>query len=102
MTESEQIASLQKVISALIPHFQMLLDRSLAHDFIIYELLRLQPTGTNQMILDAFQSEISSNPNSSASHKAAAEIVSLAMSGVPPKKNMRDILKVIPGGKFDS
>lgn len=90
-----------ELLRDLLYRFATMTDCLAAQNLLLYELIRLAPTDTIRQLHDTLLSTDSKFPREKAVKEIAAELVSAALNGVQPK-NMRDILKIIPGGKSDS
>lgn len=106
MKDSERITQLQTILSGLMLRFKMVTDQLSAHELLLSQLIQLVPTTHIPQLLDTLQKTAATHQHPDdplrEPARAAYEYAAAVMNGAPPEKNMRDILKVIPGGKSDS
>lgn len=86
------------ILLDLVERYRVMETYVNAHQLLIHELIRLSPTDTTQQLLSLLRTNIHNNPSSSDVYSCAAEIVEAVQGGTQPK-SMKDILKIIPGGK---
>ncbi|SPF55452.1 hypothetical protein SBF1_830013 [Candidatus Desulfosporosinus infrequens] len=91
----------ERILLDLVEKYRLAETHINAHQLLIYELLNLLPPDTRQQLLDSLRAKSHNTPDDFGLFSLAADIVSVVQDGTPPK-SMRDILKVIPGGKTEA